>query len=139
MHQQPIQTRQSEVSVLFAEPEFAVQLREDLPMADVCHVLDLFAVDLNRLAAALHNAVQTGPRAALHRPAHALAGAAGAVGACNLEIACRAVMHAAHDESIDLADALHAVAAAAASAELALARVQGELLSTSAATSGGRV
>ncbi len=116
------------VSALFHEPEFAVQLREDLPLADVRHVLGLFAGDLHRLTAALRVASEAGQAQPMRRAAHALAGAAGAVGAVGLERACRAAMTAAPDNAIELLARFSVIEAAATAAEVALDRVSSELL-----------
>ena len=63
---------------LFPEPEFAVQLREELSPLDVRHVLGLFGGDLQRLTNSIRIAADAGDALALRRTAHALAGAAGA-------------------------------------------------------------
>ncbi len=68
---------------------FAEQLEQDLPPEDVRHILGVFAADLERLWGILEVAED---RETLGRTAHALAGAAGVVGASTLETACRAVM-----------------------------------------------
>lgn len=72
-----------------AEPGFAAQLREDLPEADLCTVLQIFADDLACLTNQIVDAAQHGEGGQLRRTAHALAGAAAAVGASRLEAACR--------------------------------------------------
>ena len=110
------------------EPDFAVQLREDLSMADMRHVLTVFAGDLERLSGMIASASAAGEVVVARRSAHALAGAAGAVGASRLDAACRAI---ATDAEIDAPEggrsalARHGAAIVAASrmAALALARV----------------
>jgi HPt (histidine-containing phosphotransfer) domain-containing protein len=134
------QAKRSEprVSALFPEPEFAVQLREDLPLADVRHVLGLFACDMQRLTATLREAADSGQAEALRRAAHALAGAAGAVGASKLEHTCRAAMAAALDEPAGLLAQYAAIEAASAAAELALDRVCADLARESSALAHGQ-
>lgn len=73
-----------------AEPGFAAQLRADLPEADLRHVLQIFANDLAQLTNQIADAAQRGEAEQLRGTAHALAGAAAAVGAARLEAACRA-------------------------------------------------
>jgi HPt (histidine-containing phosphotransfer) domain-containing protein len=125
-------------SALFHEPEFAVQLREDLALADVNHVLGLFAGDMHRLMAALRVASEAGQSQAMRRAAHALAGAAGAVGAVSLERACRAAMTGAPDDVAELTARFQVIETAATSAELALERVSAELMQETAAPKSGR-
>jgi HPt (histidine-containing phosphotransfer) domain-containing protein len=86
------QVRQKNVrqdALLHVEPGFAAQLREDLPEADLRYVLQIFADDLARLTNQIADAAQQGEGTQLRRTAHALAGAAAAVGAQKLEAACR--------------------------------------------------
>ena len=124
------------MAALFPEPEFAVQLREELSAQDVRHVLGLFGGDLQRLTAAIRVAADTNDTMALRRTAHALAGAAGAVGAMELERICRSAMAALkHDDTSLLAHCI-AIEAAASSAELALERVRAEMPPTSMALPG---
>jgi HPt (histidine-containing phosphotransfer) domain-containing protein len=134
------QTKLSEqgVTSLFHEPDFAVQLREDLPLADVRHVLGLFAGDMQRLTASLHTAAATGQAQAMRRAAHALAGAAGAVGASMLEQACRRAMTSAPDDATELLIRVAAIEAASAAAEVALERVNAELVRETAEPAHGR-
>lgn len=75
-----------------AEPDFAVQLREDLPESDVRQILTLFTLDLDNLLAAITAAAIEGNVRSLRDAAHALAGASGSVGAFLLCAACRAAM-----------------------------------------------
>lgn len=89
---------------------FARQLAEDLPPEDVRHILTVFAGDLERLSAVL---AESRDGALIGRTAHALAGAAGAVGADGLEAACRALMKAPDPAS---AEALRAAVAGEAAA-----------------------
>jgi len=112
---------------IFPEPEFAVQLREELPLPDVRHVLFLFAGDLQRLTVGIRTAAEAGDAMALRRTAHALAGAAGAVGASDLERSCRSSMsHLKPDESSLLSQCL-TIEAAAAAAQEALERVRADI------------
>lgn len=124
-------------NMIYPEPDFAVQLREDLPSEDARHVLSLFAGDLQRLSAAVMAAAQAGQGPALRRAAHALAGAAGAVGAASLEQICRAAMQAISEDKADLAASSQAIEAASILAALALARVQRELSTEAGMPSGG--
>lgn len=71
---------------------FAAQLAEDLSAEDLRLVLEVFRNDVLRLTGSLKAAVAAGEGAAFRRAAHALAGAAGAVGAASLEQACRQAM-----------------------------------------------
>ena len=82
-------------------PGFAVQLQEDLPPADVRHVLLVFRADLQRLTETLDRTITAFDAEGFRRTAHALAGAAGAVGAVALEDACRAAMLAVADPGAD--------------------------------------
>ncbi len=70
----------------------ASQLVLDLPREDVLHVLSVFDEECKRLSGLMHDMAQTGDATAFRRTAHALAGAAGAVGATVLEQAARAAM-----------------------------------------------
>lgn len=115
------------------EPGFAVQLREDLDAADAGHVLSVFAADLVRLQAAIATAAATGQAALLRISAHALAGAAGAVGASDLDRCCRLAMNDRSDARESLAAHASHIAAAAAAAGRALGRVEAELGPGSAA------
>ncbi len=115
------------MAALFPEPEFAVQLREELSPVDVRHVLGLFGGDLQRLTAAIRNAADTNDMMALRRTAHALSGAAGAVGAMELERICRAAMSALKNDDTSLLAHCIAIEAASSSAELALERVRAEM------------
>ena len=73
------------------------QLQEDISPEDMRSVLTSFAADMQRLGAALHDAQVEGDNAQCRRVCHGIAGAAGAVGAADLEEASRAVMAAVHD------------------------------------------
>jgi HPt (histidine-containing phosphotransfer) domain-containing protein len=104
-------------------PGFAAQLLEDLPPADVRHVLIVFGGDLRRLANILDVASQAGDRDSFRRTAHALAGAAGAVGAAALADACRAAMAG----TAELAGLNAAIQAETGSAEAAAAAIRRQL------------
>ncbi len=71
---------------------FAAQLAEDLDPEDLRMVLGVFCQDVGRLTGLLDSIVVTSNVAAFRRTCHALAGAAGAVGAAPLEQACRDAM-----------------------------------------------
>jgi len=75
---------------------FAAQLAEDLSPQDLRHVLAVFRTDVERLTGTLTQALQAADEARFRRAAHGLAGAAGAVGADDLEQACRRAMTGAH-------------------------------------------
>jgi HPt (histidine-containing phosphotransfer) domain-containing protein len=64
----------------------------DLPRDDVLHVLSVFDEECKRLSALIRTVAENGDPVAFRRTAHALAGAAGAVGADSLERASRAAM-----------------------------------------------
>lgn len=71
---------------------FLNELAEDLPLADLRNVARTFEADMQRLSAALATAAAAADLAAFRRVAHAIAGAASAVGATNLEQTARAAM-----------------------------------------------
>ncbi len=71
---------------------FAAQLAEDLDPEDLRMVLGVFHQDVGRLTGMLDSIVAASDVAAFRRTCHALAGAAGAVGAASLEQACRDAM-----------------------------------------------
>ncbi len=73
-------------------PGFAAQLAEDLSPEDVVHVLSLLQGDIARLVAELEAAASAGDPAAFRAAAHGIAGAAGSVGAADLEQAGRRAM-----------------------------------------------
>ncbi len=68
------------------------QLAEDLSPEDLRVVLGVFATDVKRLTATLNAAAADQDLVNFKRVAHGLAGAAGAVGAKALEMACRTAM-----------------------------------------------
>ena len=109
------------------EPDFAVQLRQELSLADMRYVLDLFVGDLNSLTESVRQAAASGQALAMSRALHALAGAAGAVGASELEKACRATMAFLKHNQSDIAEHLPLIERACAAAASALARVQAEV------------
>ncbi len=106
---------------------FAEQLQEDLPPHDVRHVLAVFAGDLARLMDVLGEAARAGDAASFGRAAHALAGAAGVVGAAALERACRAAITVPAGEAVPLSLRFAAMQAAAREAETDLATVLARL------------
>lgn len=109
------------------EPEFAKQLCLDLPPEDVRRVLVVFAADLPRLSAAIGAAGAGADGEALRNSAHALAGAAGAVGAVALDAACRAAMKDTGDDAPALLKHAAAIARHANVAAAALHRVMQRL------------
>ena len=74
------------------EPGFAAQLAQDLDPEDLRMVLGVFRQDVVRLTAVLDAGVSAADIAVFRRTCHALAGAAGAVGAVELERCCRDAM-----------------------------------------------
>lgn len=93
----------------------AADLLADLPEDDVRSILTLFAQDLDRLLPEIAQAAETGQAEPFRRACHAIAGAAGAVGAVALEAATRHGMEIARNPAADapLAQAAVAVAEAA--------------------------
>ncbi|HEY2132092.1 MAG TPA: Hpt domain-containing protein [Acetobacteraceae bacterium] len=71
------------------ERGFAAQLAEDLTPEDVRLVLQVFRADLDRLSEVMRVAAAAGDVGTFRRVAHSLAGA---VGASELEQACRVAM-----------------------------------------------
>ena len=74
------------------EQGFAAQLAHDLDPDDLRMVLGVFHQDVERLTGVLDGNVAAADVATFRRTCHALAGAAGAVGAVALEQACRNAM-----------------------------------------------
>ena len=72
-----------------ADSGFAAQLAQDLDAGDLRTVLEAFRLDVGRLTAILDGNLAAGDIAGFRRTCHALAGAAGAVGAVALEQASR--------------------------------------------------
>lgn len=89
-------------------PVFAADLAQELPPADYLRVLELFRIDMVRLAGEVDTAASAGRHEALRRAAHGLAGAAGAVGATELDTACRSIMRR-KDADLDLAHSAHTI------------------------------
>ena len=89
-------------------PAFAADLAQELPPADYLRVLELFRIDMVRLTGEVEAAARAGRHEALRRAAHGLAGAAGAVGATELDTACRSIMRR-KDAELDLADSAHTI------------------------------
>ncbi len=75
-----------------AESGFAAQLAQDLDPEDLRAVLEVFRQDVGRLTGLLDRDLAGSDVIAFRRTCHALAGAAGAVGAEALEQACRVGM-----------------------------------------------
>jgi HPt (histidine-containing phosphotransfer) domain-containing protein len=95
---------------------FAAQLAQDLDPGDVRIVLEVFRQDVARLTSLVDRAAAAGDVATLRRTCHAMAGAAGAVGAEALEGACRRAMGEADlrpERLVETAAELRALGAAA--------------------------
>lgn len=104
----------------------AADLLADLPEADVRSILVLFGQDLDRLLPEVARAAAAGAAEPFRRACHAIAGAAGAIGATALEAACRQGMAIAKEPDAPtgptaLAEAAAAVAAAAITTRAELA------------------
>lgn len=98
--------------------DLAQDLLADLPAADVRSILVLFGTDLDRLLPEVARAADTSETEPFRRACHAIAGAAGAVGAQALEAASRAGMAVARGEATRAALATAALAVAEAAASL---------------------
>jgi HPt (histidine-containing phosphotransfer) domain-containing protein len=92
------------------------QLAEDLPPEDLRHVIGVFQADVPRLVDSLSAAAAAGDAYRSQRVAHSLAGAAGVLGAIELEHACRALMTRKHLDPAVLGGSARAIAEAAAAA-----------------------
>lgn len=77
---------------------FARHLLDDLSHDDFMHVLRLLRMDIERLLAAMNDAVDTNDASAFKAAAHGLAGAASTVGAEALEQASHQAMT---DDAVD--------------------------------------
>jgi HPt (histidine-containing phosphotransfer) domain-containing protein len=99
----------------------AAQLLEDIGPAGLRAVAAAFQADLARLLAALEQARGADDTTAFARAAHGLAGAAGTIGATELERACRAAMAAGTPAALPAR--LAAIQACAAPAERALLKL----------------
>jgi HPt (histidine-containing phosphotransfer) domain-containing protein len=106
------------------DPEIARQLAAELPHDVFVGVVRTFEADLARLVQQMVDALTRGDMAAYRRNAHSLAGAAGAIGARQLEAMARKAMNQ------DVVPASGAVLALGAEAKAALA----ELMTLSSAT-----
>jgi len=98
------------------ESGFAAELAQDLDAGDLRKVLGVFRQDVERLTGVLDTNAEAGESVAFRHTCHALAGAAGAVGAMALERACRLGMTRADLGPAQLAvlrDDIRALAAAA--------------------------
>ena len=93
----------------------AADLLVDLPRTDVRAILLLFGQDLDRLLQDAVRAAEVADAVGFRRACHAIAGAAGAVGATALEAASRQGMALVEEQVTPngLADAASAVAEAA--------------------------
>lgn len=100
--------------------DFIDQLAEDIGPEGVRAVSDVFAKDLARLVLLLEQSAAAADAAAFHRAAHGLAGAAGAIGAAELERACRTAMARSGQDAAALAALQAQIAAAGERAEAAL-------------------
>ena len=102
----------------------AADLLVDLPGADVRSILVLFGTDLDRLLPEIARAADGADAEAFRRACHAIAGAAGAVGAAALEAASRhgmALARTPQPTRAALATAALAVAEATSSVRAELA------------------
>jgi HPt (histidine-containing phosphotransfer) domain-containing protein len=98
-------------------------LAASLPTGDFSRIVETFEEDLARLAADFEAATGRGERDAARRSAHALAGAAAAIGAKGLEAAARRAMLApAGDTDGSLNASIQSETAAALRELAALAR-----------------
>jgi hypothetical protein len=95
---------------------FAALLAQDLDPGDLQLVLGVFQQDVERLAGVLDGDVARGDAAGFRRTCHALAGAAGAVGAAALEQACRDLMSRSDLSPADLGAARSNIRALGAAA-----------------------
>jgi HPt (histidine-containing phosphotransfer) domain-containing protein len=75
-----------------AGERFGARLAEDLDPPDIRLILEVFRADVGRLDGVLRDSARTADAAQFRRAAHSLAGAASAVGAGQLEQACRRAM-----------------------------------------------
>lgn len=101
------------------DQDYLRTLLQDLEPDDFALIRATFSEDLDRIGQALAAAAAAGDPAAFARHAHRLAGAAGAVGASELQRLARHWSTAAAEA--DLQAALHPVAVASREARLALA------------------
>ena len=105
---------------------FAVQLAEDLSEEDLRLVLSVFRTDVQRLTDTMARAATTADGPAFRRAAHGLVGAAGAVGAAQLEAACRAAMAETGPALALLAEIRVRAEAALGDVALVLTRLDGQ-------------
>jgi HPt (histidine-containing phosphotransfer) domain-containing protein len=104
------------------DPEVVRQLRDDLPPDVFLTIVVTFEADARRLSAELGRASRTDDAITFRRAAHTLAGAAGAVGAAELEDTARRGMAAADAADRSAVEAvLHAQVGSALAALRALA------------------
>lgn len=80
------------------DPDVIVMLRDELPADALRAILETFESDLARLVRELHEAARDGRRDAYLHAAHALAGAASAVGLTGLAREARIAMDPAQPE-----------------------------------------
>ena len=102
---------------------FAIQLLHDLSREDARRVLAVFREDIFRLGEVLRVSARAGDQPGFRRAAHGLAGAAGAVGAEELEQACRLAMSRHYESSEQFPAAAAEIHALATEALAALALV----------------
>jgi len=100
------------------DPDIAGQLAEDLPPEAFAAVLETFAADAVRLLGDLEAAHRAEDAKAFARAAHTLAGAAGAVGARELELLARRAMDEAGEADREVILSLAGIHARRAIAEL---------------------
>ncbi|UFN50201.1 Hpt domain-containing protein [Roseomonas sp. OT10] len=95
------------------DPEVAGALASELPPEVFATIVQTFEADVARLLQELVAASRTGDTVAWHRGAHSLAGAAGGVGATQLEALAREAMRPDHLPSATVALRLGEAAKAA--------------------------
>lgn len=100
---------------------YAANLVEDLPPGDVKRVIGVFQIEIVTLCQRLAAAAAKGDATAFRRAAHAIAGAAGAVGAIELEREARQLMQQSSGSAPDLTTNCAHLAATVASTQTGLA------------------
>jgi HPt (histidine-containing phosphotransfer) domain-containing protein len=104
------------------ERSFAAPLVVDLALGDIHQVLEVFALDLDRLRDLMGAAATANDRAIFRRAAHGMGGAAGAVGAARLSRICREGVEHGIDEP-GMRESLAMIEAEMAPIQRELARV----------------
>ena len=86
------------------------QLAADITLADLRAVLGAFETDMQRLSAVMAAAADAADAEAYRRAAHSIAGAAGSVGATDLEQAARQAMRVSGADRVEAPAAARRVA-----------------------------